>query len=229
MALFPGQPNLLDDFNRADENPLSGGGNWSIFAGATTQMRLRSDVIIASSGGGGQSYWTRETFGTQVAVAAKVIGWETVGGATLYSLYACLPSAFNTYYKLEFTVSIDIMTLDPGPSKALLRRVGSWVKTCTLAGLPSVITSGDQIGLYINDRSVEFWYDEGGAGSNWAMIDSADDAALSGTTALPAGWVGVGVGPAASNVLLIQMDDFCAQGSTEAVTAPAGLHDWRRF
>jgi hypothetical protein len=37
-----------DNFTRADENPLSGGGNWSALAGTWTSMEVLSNVAVSS-------------------------------------------------------------------------------------------------------------------------------------------------------------------------------------
>lgn len=65
-AAFP-STSVLDTFNRADEDPLSGGGNWAgpILSGLN-QMKVVSNGIMQSlvvASQSGTSYWNAATFG----------------------------------------------------------------------------------------------------------------------------------------------------------------------
>lgn len=64
---------ILDRFDRADENPLSGGGNWARLDTNTNNMQLLSKTVAPNITGALQSgsYWTPETF-TDVEVHALI-------------------------------------------------------------------------------------------------------------------------------------------------------------
>jgi hypothetical protein len=56
---------VLDDFNRADEDPLSGGGNWAQADSSVWEnMRISSNKATNHSGGStsSMSYWTQDTY-----------------------------------------------------------------------------------------------------------------------------------------------------------------------
>jgi hypothetical protein len=212
MSLFPGQPALLDDFNRADENPLSKGGAWAKFPPvAPSEMEVVGATAMPTSTSGlPASYWIPSQWGGKVAVAAAFAGFPF--GDVDYDLYACA-DLLGSYYSLELSTHRGI--LSPGTvtvNHINLRRVGSWFHSCSLAAMPSTIAVGQQYGLFVNGRSIEAWYDDSGTGANWTLIDSADDAALSGAAALPAGYVAFGVNPAGA--VGLQVDNVCAEGDT---------------
>lgn len=65
---FPVTP-VLDNFNRADENPLSGGGNWvhsSLWWGGA-DLKLASNVVTQNAGGSA-STWVPQTFAVPVEI-----------------------------------------------------------------------------------------------------------------------------------------------------------------
>ena len=76
---------VLDAFNRSDENPLSGGGQWSspLFAG-TGNLRLVSNVVRYVTGGVGEAYWNPGTFNVPCEVHAKAPSWPSNNGWLLY-------------------------------------------------------------------------------------------------------------------------------------------------
>ena len=74
---------VTDNFNRANENPLSGGGNWANFSavGASGVIALTSNAIAATNTIGGAAYWTPGT---------------VVGGATNWEMgISCIQSQLN--------------------------------------------------------------------------------------------------------------------------------------
>jgi RHS repeat-associated protein len=56
-------PPILDTFNRANEDPLSGGGNWARAQQNTWfDMRIVGSVATHSASGSSMSYWTQQSF-----------------------------------------------------------------------------------------------------------------------------------------------------------------------
>lgn len=91
-AFIPVTP-VLDFFDRADENPLSGGGNWLAFFTATTSpLQLLSHAVTGTSTTrASQSYWTPATFGPNT---------ET------YVTVAALPASTSNYIRLRVRLNI---------------------------------------------------------------------------------------------------------------------------
>lgn len=53
---------ILDDFQRPNENPLTGGGNWAQADAGANPLRLLTGVVRPSNVGAAYSYWTRDVF-----------------------------------------------------------------------------------------------------------------------------------------------------------------------
>lgn len=70
---------ILDNFNRANENPLSTAGQWGapIFTGTLQTMKLVSNAIqddsLADGGGSGQAYIDSTNYGPGIEVYVKLI------------------------------------------------------------------------------------------------------------------------------------------------------------
>jgi len=66
---------ILDDFNRADENPLSNGGKWAQVTGGPSALKLVSNACEAAGTGGSncRMAWDAATFGGNVEIATKLL------------------------------------------------------------------------------------------------------------------------------------------------------------
>lgn len=73
---------ILDNFNRADENPLSTAGNigapiFTVASGGPQSFKLVSNAIqddsLADGGGSAQMYWDGATFGPGIEVYVKLV------------------------------------------------------------------------------------------------------------------------------------------------------------
>lgn len=98
---------ILDDFNRADENPLSGGGNWLTADSAlTVNFRIVSNTARSTSLNNRASfYWTRFlTWDFEVYMTTTVrdggegvLGRiQQVGGSGIYDAYAFVTFAIGS-------------------------------------------------------------------------------------------------------------------------------------
>lgn len=180
---------LLDDFNRANETPLSDGGSWTSW-GALTQCNLVGHQAVMGAVGVNASRWVVTTFNADQAMSATIAAWNLGGGdGGEFDLYACMNALGSAAYKLE----LDVASPSPTPNYLHLRRLDPatpWLKVCTLVGISSPLVAGDQIALNVSGRIIEAWYARTGA---WTLIDSADDSVLSGgAAALGAGFGGIG-------------------------------------
>lgn len=208
MANWPNPP-LLDDFNRANESPLSDGGKWSLWpASGVAQLDLVSNVAqLTTSAGPCVELWTDSPFGPDAAASISLTSWYTlVGQGAEWRVYLSGHLAAPAYsYSVEYGIQHD-----GTPGYLHLRRQvdNAWFKNCTLVGLPATTSAGDQLGLGVNGRTIEAWYNAGGS---WVLIDTADDAVLSGgAAALGAGYAGAGGNLSSGLATQVTFDNFHA-------------------
>jgi peptidoglycan/xylan/chitin deacetylase (PgdA/CDA1 family) len=141
-ATQPGGTPILDGFNRANENPLSGGGNWSALSSGGAQLLNNA---VASSGGTSTSGWKDSYTGDVEARATVLISTDNAGlmaAATLNGLGqlsgyiwqwqgANSPATFALYREDANTfttlATFDGFSLDPGDQLAL-RVIGNVVQ-----------------------------------------------------------------------------------------------------
>src|SRR5439155_17426005 len=69
-ATQPGATPILDNFNRANESPLSGGGNWSALSSNGAQLLNNA---VASSGTGTSTSGWKDTYTGDVEARATVL------------------------------------------------------------------------------------------------------------------------------------------------------------
>lgn len=137
LAVGPTTP-ILDNFNRADESPLSGGGNWAKVGapcaplGGGGALRIVANRVTVTAGAiGGHSYWT-PSFNADQEAYARIDGvLPTATNEGEYSVYARLTDpgvaggsdgyAFQLepvrWRLVEFTNGV-CTTLASGPSSA---------------------------------------------------------------------------------------------------------------
>ncbi len=76
---------VLDDFNRADENPLSGGGNWALLNSLGAPLKSVSNQVGESTNALNESYWAASNFGPDCEVFCTFSVVPTAaGGMRLY-------------------------------------------------------------------------------------------------------------------------------------------------
>jgi RHS repeat-associated protein len=81
-------PPILDDFNRPNEDPLSGGGNWAqTDAGVWLPMRLVSNTARRNASGSSASYWTQQSFAGGTGSVWAKWGLLSDPGAASLGLY----------------------------------------------------------------------------------------------------------------------------------------------
>jgi len=142
-ATQPGGTPILDSFNRANENPLSGGGNWSGLSSGGAQ--LLNNAVASSGAGTTTSGWNGSYTGDVEARATVLISTDNAGlvadaslnGSGQLSGYiwqwqgANSPATFALYREdaNAFTTlaTFDGFSLDPGDQLAL-RVIGNSVQ-----------------------------------------------------------------------------------------------------
>jgi hypothetical protein len=188
MSPFPTTP-LLDDFNRANENPLSDGGNWSGSTGFSSfsSAQLVSNAInpVAPSTYSG-NYWAASQFGPDCEVFADVE--QSSASDTLY-LYCRVPvptSNTLTGYLLRYFNGVVSV------SKSVLgaqTQINS--NTITLA-------AGDSIGLSVRGSIETAYWRKSGV---WSSGTPVSDSAVTGS-----GYIAFAVWSSGS--LRVEMDNF---------------------
>ena len=142
-ASQPGGTPTLDSFNRADENPLSDGGNWSMLSSGGAQ--LVNNAVASSNTGTSTSGW-KDSFTGDVEVRATVllstnnagvVAHASLNGAGQLSGYiwqwqgANSPATFALYREdadvFTTLATFDGFSLDPGDQLAL-RVIGDSVQ-----------------------------------------------------------------------------------------------------
>lgn len=160
---------ILDDFNRADETPLSGGGNWAALDQFIANLDLASNRVTSS---GGYSYWTTSTdancesystfiSGSSVRIFARL---KDVGGDSIFDGY-CIAYVGGTLILMKATNST-------------LAQIGVSSYSVTLV-------SGNKIGLRCLGSTIEGWLYSSGV---WANVLSETD-----STYPNGGYIGVGI------------------------------------
>jgi hypothetical protein len=173
MPPFPTTP-LLDNFIRADEDPISQGGNWSnpvpsiIGAG-----RLVSNQLIGSVSGGCANRYARTDF--------DIESWATlatVSGTARDVSVTCRGSGTDsTYNSYSFTVTT---TTGAWVLQRIVNLVATTLTSGTLAG--GALVAGNSIGIQAISTLLIAWANIGGV---WSVVSSiADTTFASGSIAV---------------------------------------------
>ncbi len=84
LALDAPTTPILDNFNRPDETPLSGGGNWTgEFSGVTDPLKLVSNEVAGQNSVTSDSYWVAQKFGVDQEAYATVRAKPAIAGDSI--------------------------------------------------------------------------------------------------------------------------------------------------
>lgn len=186
MAARTPSAGLRDDFNRANENPLSGGGNWTAWPGING-LQIVTNQVKASAAGFCNQQWNTVYSGDQewgFTVATLPAVGETV------QFYFCLTARSSTDYdgyNFYYTRGTGYQ----------LRKVtaGSFTNlTSVTAG--TALSAGDKMCVQLAGNIVSGWIFTGGA---WSKVFEATDSTytsgkpdmgIQNTTAILDDWFG---------------------------------------
>lgn len=176
---------ILDNFNRADENPAVG---WTadVSAGGYANFQVLSNQMAPAAGAFSSAYWNATAFGSDQECYLTV---PTLGAATYTSILARIqnPGASVSFYEFSW---------DAGNSY-LLKAVAGGARTQLGGSLGVVISAGDKVWLNVTGSTITSYRFTGGA---WAVMDvPRTDTAITG-----AGYVGAWV----QNDTAVRLDDF---------------------
>lgn len=164
---FPTTP-VLDNCARADENPLSHGGDWTnVINPGDFNGKLATNVITSAGGGWFSAYWNRftaadvEVYGNLAATGSDFRFWYRVANPNSGSLNG---------YRANF---------QPNAGSIVLEKVVANAFT-TLTTLSSLsITRGVPVGVQMIGNAMTFWV-------NGAQVGSFSDSSISAV-----GFIGV--------------------------------------
>lgn len=190
---------LVDNFNRADENPLSGGGSWSNKVVAANGDVLVSGNSVTGTGGGICSAWYNASApGADCEVYASVPTPPTssITNARVYARIATPGTAGVDAYFLQYT----------GNGTWTLFRLTN-ASGSSIASGSITLAAGDKIGIScIGDQISGYVYQSGA----WSLLGTATDATYSA-----AGYAGIGMNAGSGGAV---MDDFYF-GTVSAATS----------
>lgn len=164
---------VLDDFNRANESPLSQAGAWS--DDGSNGLQLVSNAVSSSSSNKQSHRTTQPPANCEafVTIATKPSDGQSVNVRARISSLGTSP---NGYFVHALASSgTDVLTI---------QRFDAGANT-TLATVNQEFASGDSIGIQIVGSRIGLWY-KASAGS-WTELTSTTDA-----TYTAAGYIGIG-------------------------------------
>jgi hypothetical protein len=161
---------VLDTFVRADENPLSDGGKWTVSDSSHSAMKIVSNKAIAS-GITGADYWNPTTFGSDSEAYVDVTSLPSASQGVFVGCRAqnAGPASTTlTAYKLSWlnTASSQwqLMSLVNGSGGA----IASWT---------GPLIAGDSIGMSVVGSTITAYRKTGGS---WSAIGSFVDTSVVG-------------------------------------------------
>jgi len=218
-ATLPGATPILDSFNRANENPLSGGGNWSALSSGGAQ--LVNNAVASSGTGTSTSGWKTSYTGDVEARATVLISTDNAGLVADATLNG---SGQLSGYVWQWQGANSPATF------ALYRADANVFNTlATFAGFS--LDPGDQLALRVTGDSVQGWVYHLGS---WQQVASATDTTYRtgkigvrprGTTPIIDDFGG-GAPPAPlpTTVSLTFDDSWTDQSVVPAMLAAEGMH-----
>ena len=161
---FPSTP-VLDNFNRSNENPLSGSGDWDgpLRGDGGVELQLLSNAVeSAVSEQRGSSYWVA-SFTADQEVYADIAGLEQVMG-----IYArCTNPGGGSLDGYGLVIS----SLS-GPNNIALNRIDDASETVLGSAFSASLTIGEAVGLELVGTTITVYHR--GAGG-WSSLGSRTD------------------------------------------------------
>src|SRR5678816_1020800 len=184
-----------DDFNRANEAPLSGGGNWAIGTGHA-QMDLTTNKVASVSSDACMVY-SAFTGGDAQYAEAKITVSGTNGGGAGAGLCLRHAAAAQTFYRLVVdhaaTLNVDVERQVAGVSTSIVRITQAWTDGDTwrfeifgghiwvflngvyvCGGFDTTIVGGKP-GLVMSTTVTSYSIDDFACGTTFADYSPADD------------------------------------------------------
>jgi hypothetical protein len=170
----------LDSFNRANENPLSDGGRWTIGVIGVAEVGLRvvSNRLGCNKSTTGTAWRNNASFGPDTESWARITTLPGNGNAVrLYVRLQTPGSAAVDGYMLRFVQA-------SGTDQIFLERFTDGALT-TLGTIGQDIAAGDTLLLRAQGSTLEAWRKNG---ATWTRLGAVTDSTYPG-----AGYIGVGI------------------------------------
>jgi peptidoglycan/xylan/chitin deacetylase (PgdA/CDA1 family) len=159
-AAQPGSTPILDNFNRTNENPLSGGGNWSALSSGGVQ--LLNNAVASNGSGTSTSGWKTTYTGDVEARTTVLISTDNAGVMTHASLNG---AGQLSGYLWQWQGA-------NSPATFALYREDANVFTQLATFNSFLLDPGDQLALQVIGNSVQGWVYHLGS---WQQVASATD------------------------------------------------------
>lgn len=194
-----GKHAVLDDFNRANQTPLTAPWATPLKTG-NGAINLTGNQLAAAAAVASDAYWNGRLYGPDVALAVTIPTLPTGGASNYVGLWARVTGAGTA------TPSGYAMLVVPGASAVLVYRVDSGVETL-LGTFSCTFIAGDKLGFQLVGSTLYLWHFSGSA---WTLRGKVED-----STYTAAGRVGYTTDSATARA-----DDFVA-GDSGAVARGA--------
>lgn len=161
---------LIDQFNRADENPL-GNSTWSgpIFTGES-QLRIVSNEVLPNSGSGDGNSYLSSTHGPDIEAYCTLTSTFATGYRVIFYFRSTVGASVNGYRIAFRNVG--------GDQFVYIDRMDASVNTnLTTIDITDTVASGDKFGAEMIGSTINAYW-KAGAGS-WTNIGSAVDSTYS--------------------------------------------------
>jgi len=181
---------LLDDFNRADADPIDGSWSSPLYQ-SETGLRIVSGAIDAAISSGRNSYYSAAQYGPDCEVYAKLTQQSTGGGSARIFARIINPNTPNlSGYRL--------VVFQGGSGPERIQRIDNGTAVTLGADMTETVSDGDLIGLECLGSAIRAYLFTGGS---WQLLGTRID-----TTYAGAGYLGVEqiAGTGSANI----MDDF---------------------
>lgn len=164
--MFPTTP-ILDTAVRADENPLSQGGQWAspMLLSTNSPLQISSNQFAPTTGAESDSYRSQLLYGpdSEAYVDVPVLpGNEVVGVAVRVTNPGT--ASVNAYYVFWNASKLEIYMLSAGTPVSLYNTSATF-------------SAGDSIGLSAYGTTISLWHKTSGV---WSLTQSVIDGTVSG-------------------------------------------------
>lgn len=157
---------LVDDFNRADETPITGWTDtWEV---GSVGFSISSNTARTSSNSNGTVYKTTTNYGPNLDVFTKMTAFDSGGYQQLaFRLVSEGTSGVDGYIVNAASGQLELYRVDNGSFNI--------VAACTVS---QTLTNGDSFGARANGSAIAIYYKV--AAGSWNQISSCTDATHSG-------------------------------------------------
>jgi hypothetical protein len=195
--LLDPDPPIVDNFNRADENPLSDGGRWSPLNGYALKVVSGQ---LASTNSTAQAWRNDVRYGldqdVKVTIAVKPGSGAYNGDFVRMYVRLQMPNIWDGY-------ALRLYNNTSGTDQIILERFTGGSAT-TMATFNQEVFPGDKLRLRAVGSTIEAWINNSGA---WVELGFATD-----STYLGVGYVAVGIRGTTA-----RLDDFSAASLREPI------------